>query len=169
MTEGPSSNSYHSLSTSHAASTKLNLSRTALLFHTVYFGQITACAIVPPWCKEASMEVYVSERRISPRHLLKTPLRVRVWKSGSTERRAESQNLSESGTFFATDEPMDIGSAVEILLKMPEEISGNPTTEWRCTGHVVRVEPIDTPRGKLGIGVQFDFYEILRSKTASPI
>ena len=118
------------------------------------------------------MEVYVSERRISPRHLLKTALRVRVWKSGSTERRAESQNLSESGTFFATDEPMAIGSAVEILLKMPEAISGNPTTGWRCTGHVVRVELIDTPdtpRGKLGVGVQFDCYEILRSKTAFPI
>jgi hypothetical protein len=115
------------------------------------------------------MEVYVSDRRIFPRHLLKTALRVRVWKSGSTERRAESQNLSESGTFFATDEPMAIGTAVEILLKMPEVISGNPTTEWRCTGHVVRVEPIDTPRGKLGVGVQFDYYEILRSKTAFPI
>jgi hypothetical protein len=115
------------------------------------------------------MEVYVSDRRIFPRHLLKTALRVRVWKSGSTERRAESQNLSECGTFFATDEPMAIGSAVEILLKMPEVISGNPTTEWRCTGHVVRVEPIDTPRGKLGVGVQFDYYEILRSKTAFPI
>ena len=36
-------------------------------------------------------------------------------------------------------------------------------------GHVVRVEPIDTPRGKLGVGVQFDYYEILRSKTAFPI
>jgi hypothetical protein len=44
---------------------------------------------------------------------------------------------------------------------MPEEISGNPATEWRCTGHVVRVEPVDTPRGKLGVGVQFDCYEIL--------
>jgi len=52
---------------------------------------------------------------------------------------------------------------------MPEEISGSPTTEWRCTGHVVRVEPIDTPRGKLGVGIQFDYYEILRSKTAFPI
>ena len=99
-------------SISRGVSTKLSPSGTALLFHTVYSGQITACAIVPPWCKEASIQVYVSGQRISPRHLLKTALRVRVWKSGSTERRAESQNLSESGTFFATDEPLAIGSAV---------------------------------------------------------
>ena len=114
------------------------------------------------------MEGYVSERRNSPRHLLKTKLRVRVWKSGWSERRAESENLSERGVFFATDALLVIGSEVEILLKMPEEISGRPTTEWRCTGHVVRLETVDTPRGKLGVGIQFDCYEILRSEAALP-
>jgi hypothetical protein len=114
------------------------------------------------------MEGYVSERRNSPRHLLKTNLRVRAWKSGWSERRAESENLSERGVFFATDAPLVIGSAVEVLLKMPEEISGRPTTEWRCTGHVVRLEPVDTPRGKLGVGIQFDCYEVLRSEAALP-
>src|SRR5258706_2987924 len=138
MTKGPIPFSYQSLSTLGGASTKLSLPATAFFFHTVYSGQNTACAIFPPWCKEASMEVYVSERRISPRHLLKTALRVRVWKSGSTERRAESQNLSESGTFFATDEPMAIGSAVEVLLKIPEVITRNPTTEWRWSSPSLR-------------------------------
>ncbi len=110
------------------------------------------------------MEVYISERRISPRLLFKTALRVRAWKSGPSEQSVESENLSEGGTFFATDMPLLIGSALEILLKMPEEISGKPTMEWRCTGHVVRFQPIDISQGKLGVGVQFDCYEILRSK-----
>jgi hypothetical protein len=113
------------------------------------------------------MEGYVSERRNSRRHLFRTKLRVRAWKSGWNERRAESENLRERGIFFATDAPLIIGSAVEVLLEMPEEISG-PTTEWRRTGHVVRLEPVDTPRGKLGVGIQFDCYEILRSEAALP-
>jgi hypothetical protein len=113
------------------------------------------------------MEVRASERRISRRVQLKTPLRVRICKSGPAERRAESLDLSEKGTLFATDAPIPIGSAVEILLKMPEELTGKPTTEWRCTGHVVRLQPVDSPRGKLGVGVEFDYYEILRSKTAT--
>ena len=108
------------------------------------------------------MEVRVFERRNSPRHPLRTALRVRTWKSGNAEQRAESQNLSERGVFFATDAPLVVGSAVEILLKMPEAISGKPTTEWRCTGHVVRLEPGEEPRDKLRVGVQFDCYEILR-------
>lgn len=58
-----------------------------------------------------------------------------------------------------------IGSAIEVLVTMPEEITGEPTTEWRCTGHVVRLEPVETPPEKSGVGVQFDCYEILRSKS----
>jgi hypothetical protein len=115
------------------------------------------------------MEVYTSDRRISPRLQFKTALRVRVWKSGPHEQREESEDLSESGAFFSTDTPLVVGSALEILLKMPEEITGKPATEWRCTGHVVRLQPIDTSRRKFGVGVQFDCYEILRSKTAIPL
>jgi hypothetical protein len=47
---------------------------------------------------------------------------------------------------------------------MPEEITGEPTTEWLCTGHVVRVNPVNSSPGKLGVGVQFDCYQILRAK-----
>jgi hypothetical protein len=44
---------------------------------------------------------------------------VRAWKSGRNERRAESENLSERGVFFATDAPLVVGSAVEVLLRFP--------------------------------------------------
>jgi hypothetical protein len=50
----------------------------------------------------------------------------------------ESENISEQGMFFATDLRMGVGT-VEVVLKMPQEIPGEPETEWRCTGHVVRV------------------------------
>jgi hypothetical protein len=32
---------------------------------------------------------------------------------------------------------------------MPPEITDEPSTEWRCTGHVVRVEAVDSAQGKL--------------------
>ncbi len=114
------------------------------------------------------MEVYPSEKRISRRHPLKTAMRLRVLKSGQTEWSVESENLSETGTFFWTDVQLEIGSAVEILLIMPQEISGKPTTEWRCAGHVVRFQPGDAAGGELGVGVEFDYYEILRSKAPIP-
>jgi PilZ domain-containing protein len=104
------------------------------------------------------MKVAVSDRRLTVRHNFRTPIRIRLWKSAIPEERGESENLSEDGLLFATDSVIPVGTVLEILLKMPEMITGRPTTEWLCSGHVVRVEPIDSPRGKLGVGVQFDCY-----------
>jgi PilZ domain len=115
------------------------------------------------------MKVAVVDRRIARRHSFEAPLRVRIWKSAIPEQRAESENLSEDGMFFATDSLLRVGTTVEILLKIPEEITGEPTTEWLCTGHVVRVEPANPSRGKFGVGVQFDCYRILRPRTPSDL
>lgn len=111
------------------------------------------------------MAVQVSEKRTCRRVKFNTALRLRVWKAGPTERRAESIDLSESGALLATEATLPIGSSVEILLQMPEQVTGRPTTEWRCTGHVVRAQSLDPSQGKLAFGVEFDYYEILRSKS----
>jgi len=106
--------------------------------------------------------VFSRDRRLAQRHNIKTALRVRVWRSGLPEERAESVNLSQGGILFLSDSRIAKGEVVEILLKMPEEVSGEPTNEWCCTGHVVRVEPAALPKGKFGIGVHFYCYEASR-------
>jgi hypothetical protein len=102
-----------------------------------------------------SIKSLASDRRSTHRHSVKTALRVRIWNSTQPEHRAESVNVSLRGIYFATKSPLCEGAIVEVLLKMPEVVSGEQTTEWRCTGHVVRVEPFDSPNGKLGVSVQF--------------
>jgi PilZ domain len=105
---------------------------------------------------------HTSDRRRARRHRVKAPLRVRVWRSPMPEQRGESINLSRHGVYFATDTPLSEGEAVELLLTMPEEVSGEPATEWRYTGHVLRVDRVDCPGGIFGVGVQFDCYEVSR-------
>jgi hypothetical protein len=112
---------------------------------------------------ETIMKLSTTDRRLSRRLCFKTPLRVHIWKSAAPEQRTESLNLSQNGVFFATDSAIREGETVEILLNMPEEITDEPSAEWRCTGHVVRVERVDSTRGKMGIGVQFDCYEVSRA------
>ena len=58
---------------------------------------------------------------------------------------------------------MGKGAKVELLLNMPQEITGVEASEWLCTGHVVRVEPVRSPRGELGVGVMFHCYEVTQS------
>jgi hypothetical protein len=104
------------------------------------------------------------DRRLAGRYTLKTPLRVRLWKSSLPEYAGESVNLSQRGIYFGTDSPLHEGETVEVFFDMPEEVMGEAASEWRCTGHVVRVEAIDERSWKLGVAVQFDCYEVSRSK-----
>jgi Tfp pilus assembly protein PilZ len=104
------------------------------------------------------------DNRITPRLAVKADLRIRIWKSDTPELRAESVNLSERGIFFVTDRLFQRGEAVEVFLQMPEEITGEPPTEWRCTGLVVHVQSVDGARRRQGVGVRFDCYEVSRSK-----
>lgn len=110
------------------------------------------------------MKIASLDRRLSRRLCFKTPLRVRVWKFASPEESTESLNLSQGGIYFATNSAIREGEIVEILLNMPEEITDEPSLEWRCTGHVVRVDRVDSTRGKMGVGVQFDCYEVSRAE-----
>ena len=112
------------------------------------------------------MKIPRSDRRLTHRYGLKIALRVRIWKSPEPERPAESMNLSQAGVYFATNSPYREGETVEILLSMPEAVTSEPTTEWRCTGHVVHVDRVDSTRGSVGIGVQFDCYEVSRGQMA---
>jgi hypothetical protein len=104
------------------------------------------------------------DRRTARRHNLRTPLRIRVRRSELGEHKAESENLSQRGVFFTTDLPLTKGAALDLLLDMPEEVTGVPSAQWLCTGHVVRVTLTEHLEGKRGIGVQFDYYEPSRGR-----
>lgn len=112
------------------------------------------------------MKTYIEnlarDRRSTLRHNVKTALRIRVWKSEIPEYRAESVNISQRGIFFSTKHALNEGEIVEVFLKMPQEVSGEETTEWRCTGHVVRTKKDDSLKDKMGVGVQFYCYEVSR-------
>jgi hypothetical protein len=101
------------------------------------------------------------DRRLSLRHNVRADLRVRMRKFDAGEQRMQSENLSQRGVFFTTDLPLSKGTSLDLLVEMPEQVTGVPAAQWLCTGHVVRVVPME-PEGKRGIGVQFDCYEVSR-------
>src|SRR6266850_7506182 len=71
----------------------LPCSRDAILYFPFRFA-ISACAFSPPRRKEPLMNIALSDRRVSPRHNFKLPLRVRILKAAIAEQRTESVNLS---------------------------------------------------------------------------
>lgn len=101
------------------------------------------------------------DRRVAPRYLLEVPIRVRLWKSDMPEETSRCRDLSGSGALFSTELPVELGTAIEVRLQMPEEITGKEAAEWTCSAHVVRIEPQREGR-KRRVAVQFDCYEIAR-------
>lgn len=102
------------------------------------------------------------ERRFTPRMDLCLPIQFRpVWDSTAAEENAQSLNISRRGVYLSTSLPVTMGMAVELQFTMPEEISGKPERAWRCVGRVGRVDKQGRLWGRRGIGIQFDYYELV--------
>ena len=106
----------------------------------------------------------VQERRSGRRLIMKVPLRFRPMKETPIhEETAASMNISAHGVFFATDQKVSEGLLLEVHLKMPKEIVGDDVEEWSFTGRVAHVESLGPQGNKLGVGVQFLYYEVPRA------
>jgi PilZ domain-containing protein len=100
------------------------------------------------------------ERRIDTRVNTRVPLRFRILNNpGSPEQTAESENISQRGIFFATNVPLNVGTPLEVSLKMPQELAGESTADVRCVARVVHVQPDSLLGGKAGIGLHIERYE----------
>ena len=104
----------------------------------------------------------IPDRRLAPRHSLQIPLQLRIWRACAPAYIAQSVNISGRGVLLDTELPLQVGSAVELHLKLPEDITGQPTTEWRCKGHVVRVVQRVPSNSQLRVGVRFESLDALR-------
>jgi hypothetical protein len=103
-----------------------------------------------------------AERRLTPRMDLHLPINFRpVLNSTRHEEKAQSLNISRRGVYLATALPVTAGMAVELQFTMPEEITGKPERAWRCVGRVVRVDKRALRWGRCGVGIQFDYYELV--------
>ncbi len=102
-----------------------------------------------------------ADRRSARRYHVSVPLRIRALKSNEPEKVVESANISERGVYFLTDSPFGRGAAVQVVLKMPLEVTGEPCCDWVCIGHVAHAHEFTPGHGAFGVGVRFDYLEIM--------
>lgn len=111
------------------------------------------------------MVMLVQERRRTERLDLKIQALVSVLNSTALEQSIESLNVSAGGIYFPTNLPLLKGTRVRLLFRLPEQITRKPPIDWVCMGHVVHAEPASSGNGLLGVGVQFDCYEVVRPQS----
>ena len=102
-----------------------------------------------------------SERRTTQRFSMRLPLTVR-WTTGAAvgETSTESRDVSSRGVYFYLAKDVKEGSAVEILLTLPNEITLAGPVRVRCLGRIQRTEPRDD--ASVGVVAAIERYEFLR-------
>jgi PilZ domain len=105
----------------------------------------------------------IADRRKEVRVSSRVSVRLRpVTDPVSSERFAETVNMSQRGLYVVTDFQLQVGMRVELFLRIPREVSGDGSTEARCVARVVRVDP-GFIGGKLGVGMRIERHEALRT------
>ena len=103
-----------------------------------------------------------NERRSAQRFDLKLPLIVRWQKeTDSAEARTESEDVSSRGVYFFLSDSMKKGSALEIVMTLPHEITLAGPVQVRCLGHVQRTEAQEDK--KVGVVAAIERYEFVRA------
>src|SRR5215813_3132287 len=100
-----------------------------------------------------------SERREARRFTMTLPLRVFPRESHSPELKAHTRDVSYRGLYFLAEAKFSVGSAIEFVITLPEQVTQSGDVNIRCQGQVVRVEPSDN--GHMGIAAKIDRYEFL--------
>jgi hypothetical protein len=92
--------------------------------------------------------------------------------SDSIEGVGFTQDLSSRGVFLFTDAPLTEGAEIELMLRMPSEITLGESMDVRCRGHILRIirptkqltqESLNTIRAetKIGVAIRLECYEYL--------
>src|SRR5271170_5335430 len=105
-----------------------------------------------------------TERRTTQRFTMRLPLTVR-WTTGVAvgETSTESRDVNSRGVYFFLSKDVKEGSAVEILLTLPNEITMAGPVKVRCLGRVQCTEPRE--EGSVGVVAAIERYEFLRGST----
>ena len=97
------------------------------------------------------------ERRERTRVSSKLPLTVKF--GGIYESATEATNLSARGMFFALQQRLEVGTAIELVFRLPRHVIGVDGIWLRCPAEVVRVQE-GLPEGKFGFAAKIKSYEI---------
>jgi hypothetical protein len=82
--------------------------------------------------------------------------------AGGGEIHTASKNVSSHGVYFQMETSLKSGSAVEIMITLPAEITHGEPVRVRCEARVQRSEGI--AEGRVGIAAKIERYRFLPGK-----
>jgi hypothetical protein len=100
-----------------------------------------------------------AERREARRFTMSLPMRVLPREAKGREVDASTRDVSYRGLYFLADANFEIGSEIEFVIILPQQVTQSGDVNIRCLGEVVRIEP--TENGRVGIAAKIARYEFM--------
>lgn len=91
------------------------------------------------------------------------PLRILRSDNGGADFRTQTRDVSYRGLYFLADSRLDVGSEIEFVLTLPEQVTQSGDVNIRCRGSVVRVESTGE---RMGVAAKINRYEFLSTAAA---
>ena len=66
------------------------------------------------------------------------------------------ENISSGGAYFSIDSGVTLESKLELIIELPEKVTGGKKTTLRLEGKTVRLEKLDKKSKTQGIALSFD-------------
>ena len=102
-----------------------------------------------------------ADRREARRFNMTLPMRILSIDSNSPELKAVTRDVSYRGLYFLAEAEFKLGSAIEFVITLPEQVTRGGDVNIRCHGEVVRTET--TQNGKVGVAARIERYEFLHA------
>jgi len=90
------------------------------------------------------------------------PVALKIEEINGNEKTVQTRNVSSSGVYFEFASPLDVGTALEFVLTLPEQITKGNAVRIKCVGKVVRVDHGKTEEESLGVAATIERYEFFR-------
>jgi hypothetical protein len=102
-----------------------------------------------------------ADRREARRFNMTLPIRLLLQNSQTQELAGQTRDVSYRGLYFLAEANFKIGSAIDFVITLPQQVTRSSDVNIRCHGQVVRIEP--TQNGRTGVAAKIDRYEFLHA------
>lgn len=102
-----------------------------------------------------------ADRREARRFNMTLPMKVLSLDSNAHELKAYTRDVSYRGLYFLAESEFRLGSSIDFIITLPEQVTRSADVNIRCHGRVVRTE--STQNGKMGVAAKIDRYEFMHT------
>jgi c-di-GMP-binding flagellar brake protein YcgR len=110
----------------------------------------------------------MTERRLARRYDLTLPVSIRFSAEKLVVRQeGKTRDISTKGLYFVIERDLEAGSALDLTLTLPAEITHGSDVFVRAQGKVVRVEQrLEEGEQRMGVAAVIERYDIVRGEGA---